>query len=90
VPYLFHYGNGGVHKFDNGSNQTNPTVPPEAIAVAVHPHVDPSRWTPAASLDHETRRPAGQWITADTNPASPHYARVYAMRPLFVFNPSVP
>src|SRR6266536_4263976 len=38
LPYQFYYGNGGVHKFDNGSNQTNPTVPPEAIAVAVHPH----------------------------------------------------
>src|SRR4051812_25863720 len=104
LPYQFYYGNGGVHKFDNGSNQTNPTVPPEAIAVAVHPHATLSGKTPAASWitthgghpdylmtakNANTNDPDKQWIAIDTNPASPHYGRVYAMWTLFVFNPSV-
>jgi hypothetical protein len=104
LPYQFYYGNGGVHKFDNGSNQTNPTVPPEAIAVAVHPHATLPGTTPAASWitthgghpdylmtakNANTNDPDKQWIAIDTNPASPHYGRVYAMWTLFVFNPSV-
>jgi hypothetical protein len=104
LPYQFYYGNGGVHKFDNGSNQTNPTVPPEAIAVAVHPRATLPGTTPAASwiTTHDgqpdylmtaknanTNDPDKQWITIDTNPASPHYGRVYAMWTVFVFNPSV-
>ena len=36
-----------------------------------------------------TNDPDKQWITIDTNPASPHYGRVYAMWTLFVFNPAV-
>jgi hypothetical protein len=104
LPYQFYYGNGGVHKFDNGSNQTNPTVPPEAIAVAVHPHATLPGKTPAASwiTTHDghpdylmtaknanTNDPDKQWIAIDTNPSSPHYGRVYAMWTVFVFNPSV-
>ena len=104
LPYQFYYGNGGVHKFDNGSNQTNPTVPPEAIAVAVHPHATLPGKTPAASWitthgghpdylmtakNANTNDPDKQWIAIDTNPASAHYGRVYAMWTLFVFNPSV-
>jgi hypothetical protein len=102
--YQFYYGNGGVHKFDNGSNQTNPTVPPEAIAVAVHPRTTVPGKTPAASWitthaghpdylmtakNANTNDPDKQWIAIDTNPASPHYGRVYAMWTVFVFNPSV-
>jgi hypothetical protein len=104
LAYQFYYANGGVHKFDNGSNQTNPTVPPEAVAVAVHPHATLPGKTPAASwiTRHEgqpdylmtaknanTNDPDKQWITIDTNPASPHYGRVYAMWTVFVLNPSV-
>jgi hypothetical protein len=104
LPYQFYYGNGGVHKFDNGSNQTNPTVPPEAIAVAVHPRATLPGKTPAASWittrdghpdylmtakNANTNDPDKQWITIDTNPVSPHYGRVYAMWTLFVTNPSV-
>src|SRR5213080_2372974 len=37
LPYNFYYDKAGDHKYNNGSNQTNPNVPPEAIAVAVHP-----------------------------------------------------
>jgi hypothetical protein len=104
LAYQFYYGNGGVHKFDNGSNQTNPTVPPEAIAVSVHPHATLPGKTPAASwiTTHDghpdylmtaknanTNDPDKQWITIDTNPASPHYGRIYAMWTVFVLNPSV-
>jgi hypothetical protein len=104
LPYQFYYGNGGVHKVDNGSNQTNPTVPPEAIAVAVHPHTTLPGKTAAASWitthaghpdylmtakNANTNDPDKQWITIDTNPTSQHYGRVYAMWTLFVFNPSV-
>ena len=104
LPYQFYYGNGGVHKFDNGSNQTNPTVPPEAIAVSVHPHTTLPGKTQADSwiTTHDehpdylmtaknanSNDPDKQWITIDTNPTSPHYGRVYAMWTLFVLNPSV-
>jgi hypothetical protein len=104
LPYQFYYGNGGVHKFDNGSKQTNPTVPAEAIAVAVHPKVTLPGKTPAASWitthnghpdylmtadNAHSNDPDKQWIAIDTNPSSPHYGRVYAMWTLFVFNPSV-
>ena len=102
--YQFYYGNGGVHKFDNGSKQTNPTVPPEAVAVSVHPHATLPGKTAASSwiTTHDghpdylmtaksatTNDPDKQWITIDTNPASPHYGRVYAMWTVFVLNPSV-
>lgn len=101
LPYQFYYGNGGVHKFDNGSNQTNPTVPPEAIAVSVHPHTtNPSATSWITTHDGHpdylmtaknanTNDPDKQWITIDTNPASPHYGRIYAMWTVFVLNPSV-
>jgi hypothetical protein len=104
LPYQFYYGNGGVHKFDNGSKQTNPTVPPEAIAVSVHPRTTLPGKTAAASwiTTHDghpdylmtadnahSNDPDKQWIAIDTNPGSPHYGRVYAMWTLFVFNPSV-
>jgi hypothetical protein len=104
LPYQFYYGNGGVHKFDNGSKQVNPTVPPEAIAVAVHPHATLPGKTAAASwiTTHDghpdylmtaknanTNDPDKQWIAIDTNPTSPHYGRVYAMWTVFVLNPSV-
>ena len=37
LAYQFYYDASGGHKFDNGSNQTNPSVPPEAVAVSIHP-----------------------------------------------------
>ena len=84
-------------------NQTNPTVPPEAVAVAVHPPATlPARRTRSWITTHNghpdyvmtaknanTSDPDKQWIAIDTNPASPHYGRVYAMWTLFVFSPSV-
>jgi hypothetical protein len=104
LPYQFYYDKSGFHKYDNGSNQVNPTVPAEAIAVAGHPHVTVPGKTPEASwiATHDghpdylmtaknasTNDPDKQWIAIDTNPASPHYGRVYAMWTLFVLNPSV-
>jgi hypothetical protein len=104
LPYQFYYDKSGGHHFDNGSNQINPTVPPEAVAVAVHPHTTLPGKTAAASWitthgghpdylmtakNANTNDPDKQWITIDTNPASPHYGRVYAMWTIFVFNPAV-
>jgi hypothetical protein len=103
LPYVFYYDKFGGHKFDNGTNQTNPTVPPEAIAVSVHPKTTLAGKTPAASWitthnghpdflmtapNAATNDPDKQWITIDTNPSSPHYGRVYAMWTVFVINPS--
>ena len=104
LPYQFYYDKFGFHKYDNGTNQINPTVPPEAIAAAVHPRATIPGKTPAASwiTTHDghpdylmtaknanTSDPDKQWIAIDTNPGSPHYGRVYAMWTVFVLNPSV-
>jgi hypothetical protein len=104
LSYQFYYDKVGGHKFDNGSNQTNPTVPPEAVAVAVHPATQVQGKTAAASwiVTHNgapdylmtasnaaTNDPDKQWIAIDTNPASRFFGRVYAMWTLFVLNPSV-
>src|SRR5947207_1929813 len=37
LPYQFYYDKFGSHKYANGSKQTNPSVPAEAVAVSVHP-----------------------------------------------------
>jgi hypothetical protein len=101
LPYNFYYDKFGGHKYDNGSNQTNPNLPPEAIAVSVHPAatVQTSRnWITThdghpdylmTASNASTGDPDKQWITIDTNPSSPHYGRVYAMWTVFVLNPSV-
>jgi hypothetical protein len=103
LAYQFYYDKFGFHKYDNGSNQINPTVPPEAVAVAVHParpmatqsatnwittHNGQPDYLMTAS-NASTNDPDKQWITIDTNPGSPHYGRVYAMWTIFVLNPSV-
>jgi hypothetical protein len=103
LPYQFYYSNSGGHKFDNGSNQINPLVPPEAIAMSVHPaHTLPGK-TPVTSWitthngqpdylmtakNANSNDPDKQWLAIDTNPSSPHYGRVYAMWTLFVLSPS--
>jgi hypothetical protein len=104
LPYQFYYDNFGYHKYANGSGQINPTVPPEAVAVAVHPATTLPGTTAAASWitthnglpdyvmtakNASTNDPDKQWIAIDTNPTSPHYGRVYAMWTIFVLNPSV-
>src|SRR6266480_453946 len=35
LPYQFYYSNSGGHAYSNGSNQINPTVPPEVVSMAV-------------------------------------------------------
>jgi hypothetical protein len=99
LPYQFYYDKFGFKHYDNGSKQTNPTVPPEAVSIAVRPtgSDDANDWitTHEGHPDYvitvpnaNTNVPDKQWITIDTNPASPHYGRVYAMWTIFVFNPT--
>jgi hypothetical protein len=99
LPYNFAYAKSGTHVFNNGSNQTNPTVPPEAISVSVRPHGSggPNDWITmhngrpdyvATAKNANTSDPDKQWITIDTNPNSPCRDTVYAMWTIFVFNPS--
>ncbi len=100
LPYQFYYDKFGYHQYNNGSNQTNPAVPAEAVAMAVRPAgaTTAANWitTHNGQLDYlmtasnaSTNDPDKQWLAIDTNPASPHYGRVYAMWTLFVLNPSV-
>jgi hypothetical protein len=100
LPYQFYYDKSGFHRYDNGSKQINPTVPPEAVAVSVRPHgaSGAAGWitTHDGHPDYvitvpnaDTNVPDKQWITIDTNPSSPHFGRVYAMWTIFVLNPSV-
>jgi hypothetical protein len=99
LPYNFYYDKFGIHRYDNGTNQINPTVPPEAISVSVRPHgaAGPNDWITthnghpdyiATASNATTNDPDKQWITIDTNPSSPCYGTVYAMWTIFVFNPS--
>ena len=104
LAYNFRYDKAGNHKYDNGSNQTNPSVPPEAVAVSVRPHTagtNPDTWITTINgradgpLDYvmtaknaNTSDPDKQWIAIDTNPSSPCYRTVYAMYTIFVLNPS--
>jgi hypothetical protein len=99
LPYNFYYSKSGTHRFDNGTNQVNPTVPPEAIAVSVHPagSTSPNAWITThdghpdyvmTAKNANTSDPDKQWIVIDTNPASPCYRTVYAMYTIFVLNPS--
>jgi hypothetical protein len=104
LPYQFYYDKSGFKKYNNGSNQTNPNVPAEAISMAVHPATTLPGKTPAASWitthngapdylmtarNANTNVPDKQWLTIDTHAGSPNYGRVYAMWTLFVLNPAV-
>jgi hypothetical protein len=99
LPYNFYYDKFGAHRYDNGTNQVNPTVPPEAISVSVRPHgaAGPNDWITthnghpdyiATASNATTNDPDKQWITIDTNPSSPCYGTAYAMWTIFVRNPS--
>jgi hypothetical protein len=100
LAYNFYYDKAGSHIYNNGSKQTNPTVPPEAVAVSVRPHTagtDPNAWITKhnghpdyvmTAKNANTSDPDKQWIAIDTNPASPCYRTVYAMYTIFVLNPS--
>jgi hypothetical protein len=102
LPYVFVYDKSGVHVYNNGSKQANPTVPPEAVSVAVHPakleaQQTASDWITThngkpdyvfTAKNADTNTPDKQWITIDDNPSSPHYGRIYVMFTVFVLNPS--
>ena len=97
--YNFYYSKTGGHQYDNGSNQTNPTVPPETVAVSVRPHgsTGPNDWITKhngkpdyvmTAKNANTSDPDKQWIAIDTNRTSPCFGTVYAMYTTFVLSPS--
>jgi hypothetical protein len=80
--YNFYYSKDGGHQYDNGSNQTNPTVPPETVAVSVRPHgaTGPNDWITKhngqpdyvmTAKNANTSDPDKQWIAIDTNRLKP-------------------
>jgi hypothetical protein len=90
LPYEFFYDGDGGHDFHTNPNrEPNPVVPAEVISVAVRPHgaaaatdwitTHRRRLDVIAGYDQIGNEPDKQWITADDNPQSPHYGRVYAM-----------
>jgi hypothetical protein len=94
LAYQFFYNADGTHNFQiNPNREPNPTVPAEVISAAVHPHgaTTATNWITAhnahpdyvATYDSVGREPDKQWITIDTNPASPFYNRIYAMWVVF-------
>jgi len=94
LPYQFFYNADGTHNFTVGTSQEpNPVVPAEVISVSVRPHgsTTAGQWLSVhnghpddiATTDSVGNEPDKQWIAIDTNPASPHYNRVYAMWVVF-------
>jgi hypothetical protein len=93
LPYEFYYNNDGSHNFQTNQNkEPNPSVPAEAITVAIRPHgaISADDWTTSggvmdvvAAYPSKGREPDKQWITIDTNASSPHPNRIYAMWTVF-------
>lgn len=94
LPYEFYYNSDGSHNFQTNQNkEPNPTVPAEAITVAIRKHgaTAADAWTSnrsgamdvVAPYPSKGKEPDKQWLTIDTNPSSPHFDRVYAMWTLF-------
>jgi hypothetical protein len=94
LPYEFYYNADGSHNFKTNQNiEPNPAVPAEAITISVRKHgaTAADDWTTnrvgskdvIASYPAKGREPDKQWITIDTNPASPHFNRIYAMWVVF-------
>jgi len=90
LPYQFFYNSDGTHDFKVGTPlEPNPAQPAEAVAMAVRPQgaTSAADWITTraghpdfvATYDSIGNEPDKQWMTIDTNPASPHYNRVYAM-----------
>jgi hypothetical protein len=101
LPYQFTYNADGSHDYSVGTSQeANPAVPSEVISVSVRPHgsTTASQWTTThdghpdyvATYDSIGNGPDKQWIAIDTNPASPHFDRIYAMWVDFHDNVPVP
>ena len=94
LPYEFYYNSDGSHNFQTNQNkEPNPSVPAEAITVAIRKHgaTGADDWSSnrAGAMDvvapypAKGREPDKQWITIDLNPGSAHFDRVYAMWTLF-------
>src|SRR5258708_4073924 len=94
LPYQFFYNADGTHNFQINPNQEpNPAHPAEVISVAVRKNgaTAVNDWLTThnghpdyvATYDSKGREPDKQWITIDTNPASPFYNRIYAMWVVF-------
>lgn len=90
LPYQFFYNADGSHNFTVGtSKEANPAVPSQVISMSVRPHgsTTADQWISThngkpdylATYDSIGNAPDKQWLTIDTNPASPHYNRIYAM-----------
>ena len=90
LPYQFFYNDDGTHNFEiNPNREPNPGQPAEVISVSVRRHgaTAASDWITrhagqpdfVAVYDNKGNEPDKQWIAIDTNPASPHYNRIYAM-----------
>jgi hypothetical protein len=91
--YEFYYNSDGSHNFQTNQNkEPNPSVPAEAITVAIRPHgaTAAKDWTTSggvmdvvAAYPSKGREPDKQWLAIDTNPSSPHPNRIYAMWTVF-------
>jgi hypothetical protein len=100
--YQFFYNRDGSHNFTVGKSQEpNPTQAGEVVAVSVRPHAATSaqQWITTtangkpdfvATYDSVGNEPDKQWITIDTNSASPHFDRIYTMWVNFHFVTPVP
>ena len=99
--YQFFYRADGSHNFTVGTSQEpNPAQAAEIVGVSVRPHGASSakQWITTvngkpdfiATYDSVGNEPDKQWITIDTNPASPHFNRIYAMWVNFHFVTPVP
>ena len=99
LPYQFYYNPSGSHNLQTNPNkEPNPTVPAEAISVAVRPHgsTAATQWITThisardatgpdfvAAYPVKGQEPDKQWITIDTNRTSPFYNTIYAMWVVF-------
>ena len=94
LPYQFFYNSDGSHSYQTNQNkEPNPSVPPEVISVAVRPHgaTAATQWITThngapdyvAPYPAKGQEPDKQWITIDSNPASPFYNTIYAMWAVF-------
>ncbi len=101
LAYQFFYNKNGGHNFTVGTSQEpNPVQAAEVVGVSVRPHgaTSAKQWITTvngkpdfiATYDSVGNEPDKQWITIDTNPASPHFNRIYAMWVNFHFVTPVP
>jgi hypothetical protein len=94
LPYMFFYNKDTTHNFTVGKSQEpNAILPAEVISVAVRRHgaTGAAQWITSRNgqpdivslYDSKGREPDKQWITIDTNPASPNYNTIYVMWVVF-------